>query len=344
MDKNNKIILKNKVFEFLLRNLTVTCVFFFIILFSHYSTKEDILNDFKTDTYIYTSVLLGYLLMSELTIFIDRRYDQNFYLRLRNNRKISINKYYAITVLYIVSILIYVIILFDYFVEFRVTSLITVFSAIYIFMFDLILITRNYYKRLRSEKIKNAQLREVKLESDLKVLQSQINPHFLFNSLNVLVSEIYFDQERAVSYIQHLSDIYRYVLQSTQKNLVDIETELDFLHSYIYMFKTKYDDGFQVKIDIANDLLHRKIPPLALQILVENSIKHNAILPGQPLIIKIYTTDNELIISNNINKKNNVSSELTGLKNLNTRYKILANKSIIINSNETEFKVALPLL
>jgi LytS/YehU family sensor histidine kinase len=211
-------------------------------------------------------------------------------------------------------------------------------------MFDLILITRNYYKRLRSEKIKNAQLREVKLESDLKVLQSQINPHFLFNSLNVLVSEIYFDQERAVSYIQHLSDIYRYVLQSTQKNLVDIETELDFLHSYIYMFKTKYDDGFQVKIDIANDLLHRKIPPLALQILVENSIKHNAILPGQPLIIKIYTTDNELIISNNINKKNNVSSELTGLKNLNTRYKILANKSIIINSNETEFKVVLPLL
>ena len=158
--------------------------FFFIILFSHYSTKEDILNDFKTDTYIYTSVLLGYLLMSELTIFIDRRYDQNFYLRLRNNRKISINKYYAITVLYIVSILIYVIILFDYFVEFRVTSLITVFSAIYIFMFDLILITRNYYKRLRSEKIKNAQLREVKLESDLKVLQSQINPHFLFNNAN----------------------------------------------------------------------------------------------------------------------------------------------------------------
>jgi len=336
--------MKNNVVSFFIRNIIVSCVCFFIIAFSLYSIEEDIFYELRNDPYIYISVLFAYIIQSELSIFIDKRYHHNFYIKLNNKLIVSVNKYYVIIVSFIVVISIYLIVFFEYFVEFRVASLIAVLSSIYVFMFDLILITRNYYKRLRNERLRNAELGKAKLESDLKVLQNQINPHFLFNSLNVLVSEIYFDQDKAVKYTQHLSDIYRYVLQNTKKNLVDLRTELECLDSYIYLFRTKYDDGFQVIIDIDDDLLKLKIPPLALQMLVENSIKHNIILSDRPLIVKIYSNETNLIVSNNINKKKDVNSESTGLKNINTRYKIISDKSIKIEQSETEFKVTLPLL
>jgi len=336
--------MKNNMASFFLRNIIVSCVCFFIIAFSLYSIEEDIFYELRNDPYIYISVLFAYIIQSELSIFIDKRYHHNFYIKLNNKLIVSVNKYYVIIVSFIVVISIYLIVFFEYFVEFRVASLIAVLSSIYVFMFDLILITRNYYKRLRNERLRNAELGKAKLESDLKVLQNQINPHFLFNSLNVLVSEIYFDQDKAVKYTQHLSDIYRYVLQNTKKNLVDLRTELECLDSYIYLFRTKYDEGFQVIIDIDDDLLKLKIPPLALQMLVENSIKHNIILSDRPLIVKIYSNETNLIVSNNINKKKDVSSESTGLKNINTRYKIISDKSIKIEQSETEFKVTLPLL
>ena len=336
--------MKNNVASFFFRNIIVTCVCFFIIAFSLYSIGEDIFYEFRNDPFIYISVLFAYIIQSELSIFIDKRYHHNFYIKLNNKLTVSVNKYYIIIALYIVVISIYLIVFYEYFVEFRVALLIAVLSSIYVFMFDLILMTRNYYNRLRNERLRNSELGKAKLESDLKVLQNQINPHFLFNSLNVLVSEIYFDQDKAVKYTQHLSDIYRYVLQATKKNLVDLRTELEFLDSYIYLFKTKYDDGFQVIINIENDLLNLKIPPLALQILVENCIKHNVILTGHPLIVKIYSNQTNLIVSNNINKKKDVNSESTGLNNLNTRYKIISDKSIQIEKLETEFKVTLPLL
>ncbi len=112
----------------------------------------------------------------------------------------------------------------------------------------------------------------------------------------------------------------------------------------VAMYKTKYNDGFNVEINIDDDMLNFDIPTLALQVLVENSLKHNSILTDKPLHLKIYSQQRTIIVSNNITKKKNVISDTTGLKNLEIRYKILSNKSIVIEQTDTDFKVTIPLL
>ncbi|MHA7112398.1 sensor histidine kinase [Sunxiuqinia elliptica] len=302
------------------------------------------MSEFKQYGTDYIFFVLGFIAVSESTLYLDRNYHNGIYIKGRGTYNLRITKYIPIGASYIVIFAIYIIIYQEDIKTDRSSVLFIVFSAIYVGMFDLILLTHNYYKRLRKERIANEILKEEKLKSDLKALQNQINPHFLFNSLNVLISEIYFNQEKAVKYTQHLSDIYRYVLQSTQKSLVELKMELEFLSSYIYMFKTKYGDGFQVIIDINSDFLKLEVPPLALQVLVENSIKHNAISPSLPLIVKIYSSQHKIVVSNNITQKKNLSSDSTGLKNLDARYRILADKEISIEHSETEFRVTIPLL
>lgn len=189
-----------------------------------------------------------------------------------------------------------------------------------------------------------------KLQNDItkmhyQQLKSQINPHFLFNSLNVLVSLINKDADKATDYTKKLSIIYRYVLSYDLQETVFIKEELDFIKNYIDILKIRFGDGLSFSYNIKNEDLKRKIPPMTLQVLVENAVKHNAITTSSPLLIRIYSDNNNIIISNNIIPRMRIaSSSGIGLKNIKEKYEILSNGTIDIVGNEHEFTVRLPLL
>lgn len=189
-----------------------------------------------------------------------------------------------------------------------------------------------------------------KLQNDMAKIQyqqlkSQINPHFLFNSMNILVSLINKDTDKATDYTQKLSAIYRYVLSYDLQETVFIEEELNFIRNYIDVLKIRFGNGLNVAYHIKNEDLRKQIPPMTLQVLVENAVKHNAITATTPLLISIYSDNEDIVVSNNIIPRLKVASSFgIGLKNLQEKYAILSNKTIDLVKNENEFTVKLPLL
>lgn len=189
-----------------------------------------------------------------------------------------------------------------------------------------------------------------KLQNDMAQIQyqqlkSQINPHFLFNSMNILVSLINKDTDKATDYTQKLSAIYRYVLSYDLQETVFIEEELNFIRNYIDVLKIRFGNGLNVAYHIKNEDLRKRIPPMTLQVLVENAVKHNAITATTPLLISIYSDNHDIVVSNNIIPRLKVASSFgIGLKNLQEKYAILSNKTIDLVKNENEFTVRLPLL
>ena len=191
----------------------------------------------------------------------------------------------------------------------------------------------------------NHELQKEYIKIQYRQLKSQINPHFLFNSLNVLVSLINKDSERASEYVKKLSEVYRYVLTYDMKDLVTLREELDFIKNYMEILILRFGKGLSFKIDVGNECLSYNIPPMTLQLLVENAVKHNIITPSCPLVIQIFTDEGALCVSNNVNPRNDVeSSNGIGLNNLNEKYRFLANKGIDISVNESVYVVKLPVI
>lgn len=177
-------------------------------------------------------------------------------------------------------------------------------------------------------------------------LQNQLNPHFLFNSLNTLIAEIRFNPRNAELFTQHLSDVYRYTLQCQNQRLVTLQDELGFLDSYIFLHQVRLGDCIHVHNDIPEEWKEYKVPPLTLQLLVENVIKHNVIHAGKPMVIELHGEAErpELIITNPVRPKKCVGVSGMGLKNLSARYKLLCNQDIVIISETDKFTVKIPLL
>ena len=176
-------------------------------------------------------------------------------------------------------------------------------------------------------------------------LKSQINPHFLFNSLNVLVSLINKNQETAVRYTKRLSTVYRYVLTQDVQDTVTVKEETEFIENYISILKIRFDKGLEFKFDIESDDMLKFIPPMSLQLLIENAVKHNAVLPHDPLVIRIFSDGSDLYLSNNLIPRISCSEGTgIGLKNLSKKYAILAETDIAILRNKDTFTVKLPLL
>lgn len=176
-------------------------------------------------------------------------------------------------------------------------------------------------------------------------LKNQINPHFLFNSLNVLVSLINKDKEMAMKYTKKLATVYRYVLAQDEQDIVTVKEEMEFIDNYIGILKTRFDKGLEFEFDIQSDDMLKFVSPMSLQLLIENAVKHNAVLQDDPLVIKIYTDGTYLCVSNNLRSRMSHSGSIgVGLKNLSKKYNILAETEIIIIKNKGVFTVKLPLL
>lgn len=193
------------------------------------------------------------------------------------------------------------------------------------------------------------QVNEVKrkrkqIELQLKALKNQLSPHFLFNNLNTISSLLYKDLDLAENFVRKLASSYHYTLKTYDKRLVSIEEELAFVRAYTYLLKTRFRNQLEINIDIPEQAKSRKIPPLALQMLVENAAKHNQMSFEDPLHVEITADKKWIHVSNNKTKTPaGISSFNIGLGNINSRFKLLANKEIVVENGQT-FTVKLPLL
>lgn len=189
------------------------------------------------------------------------------------------------------------------------------------------------------------KLRSENLQIRYNALTNQMNPHFFFNSLNSLqYLLIEGEQQKSIIYISELSTVFRYILQSSKKELVPLAEEMSFLKSYQYLLNIRFEDKIRFNIDIPESSRIREIPVLTLQPLVENAINHNSCSSSLPLEISLYIDGDFLIVRNNrMPKLRKTSGEGIGLENLKKRFVLLLDKEIIIKHDENEFKVILPL-
>jgi LytS/YehU family sensor histidine kinase len=176
-------------------------------------------------------------------------------------------------------------------------------------------------------------------------LKNQVSPHFLFNSLNALTNLVYEDQDKAVKFIKQLSEVYRYVLDTRDKEVVPVVEELKFLESYLFLQRIRFGNKLTVNVSLPEDGGIR-VAPLALQMLIENAIKHNIVSEADPLIIRLYAEDGFLVVQNNLQRKS-VTNERTsgvGLENIRKRYEYLSDEKVAIIEDERTFQVRLPEL
>lgn len=189
-----------------------------------------------------------------------------------------------------------------------------------------------------------SRLRDENNKARYMALQNQMNPHFLFNSLNTLIAEIEFDPANAVLFTRNLSDAYRYVLQCQDKSLVTLREELEFMQSYIFLHKVRLGDYISIDCQVTDDYLEARLPPLTLQLLAENVIKHNSITISKPVKITILVCDGMLVVNNSVNLKKSVDSTGTGLQNLSNRCLLMIGRKLIVIKEEKIFTVKVPML
>lgn len=219
-----------------------------------------------------------------------------------------------------------------------------IFAILFVSIYVVMLIAYNYHQSLGHFRIENERLKQDKLRQDYHALQDQINPHFLFNNLSTLIAIIRQDQNAAVSFAENFSDVYRYVLKSKDSVSVKLKDELEFIDSYLALHKERLGDGLQMNINVDDSLFTKELPVLSLQFLVENAIKHNVATIASPLTVEISTSDNCLIVRNNLKPKESTYSTHTGLNNLKKRIAFLTKTEMEIRQTEKEFVVVLPLI
>jgi sensor histidine kinase YesM len=201
-------------------------------------------------------------------------------------------------------------------------------------------------KQSESEMLKNAQLERARMEAELEALKNQIDPHFIFNSLNTLSHLIEEKPEKARQFNDNLADVYRYILQNKRRELVLLREEMQFLHDYFFLLLIRFEKAVQLNTHIPDSALDQYlIPPISLQVLMENAIKHNEFSDTSPLVVDISLHNETLIIHNPVHKKTlrKLSSRI-GLSNLDERYKLITGKEIVVEATEQDFAVYLPVL
>ena len=203
-----------------------------------------------------------------------------------------------------------------------------------------------YFDMWRAATIEAEALRNENLQTQLDSLKAQINPHFLFNNLSSLTSLIAEDPRQAERFVGELSSVYRYLLQTNEQQLTTIERELNFIQAYAHLLQTRFRDGLIISIRVDKQYIQYLLPPLTLQLLLENAVKHNIILPEKPLHINIFTDHkNNVIVENNLQRKSaHAFSNKMGLKNVSAKYRLLKRQNIRVEETTEHFRVIIPLI
>ena len=204
-----------------------------------------------------------------------------------------------------------------------------------------------WFIKLRERNVKKVgQLQQEKIKFQFETLRNQVNPHFLFNSFNTLITIIEDDPQMAVEYVEQLSDFFRNIVTYRDKDIITLKEELRLLDTYLFIQKKRFGSHLKLEINVSEeDQLQNFIPPLTLQLLGENAIKHNAVSKETPLLITINIADNFIVVSNNINSRiSQAEGAGMGLQNIVNRYNLLSKKSVIIKKSTEHFVVSLPTL
>ncbi|MCK0178174.1 histidine kinase [Flavobacteriaceae bacterium S0862] len=202
-----------------------------------------------------------------------------------------------------------------------------------------------FYQQLQKNKIKEQKVIAGTASAKFDALKNQLDPHFLFNSLNVLTSLIDENPDSAQKFTTALSKVYRYVLEQKSKALVTVDEELEFAKTYMSLLKMRFEDSIIFEIPEKASNPEAKVVPLSLQLLLENAVKHNMVTSSKPLHIKIYESNGMLVVKNNLQPKQIVKkSSCVGLDNIRQRYNLLTDKKVNIDQEAGSFAVAIPML
>lgn len=199
--------------------------------------------------------------------------------------------------------------------------------------------------QLRRSVEETENLKRESLTAQLDALRTQVNPHFLFNNLNTLVSLIPENPAHATDFVQQLSKLYRHILEVKDEQSILLRDELGVLRAYAFLLQTRFGNNLEVNIDVPEEKLNQKIVPLSLQLLMENAIKHNIVSADKPLQINIFAENGSLIIDNNLQMKKQVlESTGIGLNNIRNRYKLISDQPVKVTETATNFRVSIPLI
>ncbi|HEU5291437.1 MAG TPA: sensor histidine kinase [Cyclobacteriaceae bacterium] len=227
---------------------------------------------------------------------------------------------------------------FDNYYEIVVNSLIIT------FFISLFFHGRSFLFEWKRSAVEAERYQKESMVATYESLKNQVNPHFLFNSLNALTNLVYEDQDKAANFIKQLSEVYRYVLDTRNKEVVSLEEELKFLKSYTYLQQIRFGD--KLSIDLSLNGTSSMVAPLALQMLIENAVKHNEVSEENPLHLKVYSEGKFIVVENNLQMKSS-SGELTsgvGLENIRKRYQFLSSEQVVVDQSEKNFIVKLPVI
>lgn len=205
----------------------------------------------------------------------------------------------------------------------------------------------HYMEEYRCKQVEAEELRKITTQAQLQSLRNQINPHFLFNNLNVLSALILKNSQMANEFVEEFAKVYRYVLRNYEKELIPLREEIDFIKSYTFLLEKRFDNNLRVELEVPEAYQGCYIVPLALQMLIENAIKHNIVARKKPLIIRIRMENETLVVANTLQRKAVAAHDSTqiGLKNISARYQFInSNRQVIVEENYDTFVVRLPVI
>jgi len=202
-----------------------------------------------------------------------------------------------------------------------------------------------YYGEWENEVLHKEQLQKENIRAQYEILKNQINPHFLFNCFNTLSELAHEDKNLTIRFVHQLSQVYRFVLENKDEEVVGLKNELEVLESYIFLLKIRFGDNLHVSMENIDRFGRYGIVPLTLQILMENALKHNVVSKAHPLTIEIAVSeDDKLVFKNNLQRKSSVQTTHIGLQNIIKRYRAVANRTVDIMETSSEFVVKVPLI
>jgi two-component system, LytTR family, sensor kinase len=325
--------------------------FFFITSFLIFY----IISNIYTAGYSYTQKSLGFFFFL-IAAFIITEVNRRMISTRRNNINDKKNIYTRIIKISAPSILFTFLFSFSIFLTwktfihvsiilpeaFAFATLISFIALLFILVFEIIILNKE--KQVYSSIVE--QLDQERIIAEVNILNNELEPHFIFNSLTALSHLVKHDPVNAVAFTNHLASVYKYFLINKQKDLVPLQEEIDFITSYIFLLKIRFEDAIDMDVQFDTATYDEMmIAPCALQILVENAIKHNCFSKEKPLLIKIKIVAGYVLVVNKTDPKRiRSASTRIGLKNLNMRYKIITKQSISIENNNQYFCVKLPLI
>lgn len=216
-------------------------------------------------------------------------------------------------------------------------------AFLFVFAGSLISNAVMFFKNWKEAAVQQEKLKREQLALQYETLKSQVNPHFLFNNLNSLTSLISTNPDKAIDFVKKLSEVYRYVLDQKDHELVGLDTELKFLESYVFLQKIRFGTNLDVQIEV--NPMNYKVIPLSVQMLVENAIKHNEISDKKPLQIRVFSSDDQyLTVENRLQKKTGSEGTGSGIQNISDRYEFFTNRKVNISFNSERFRISIPLL